>query len=138
MSGRAGLTSEQIARFGITDGELADLKEHDPNKEGDITMPRTPLPADATREQKLAALPKLAGASGNPAYEGVLGRLAETAVAKLGEVEDALEDLADEFAIRFQADDERAAARDRISRRLRPPARSQAERGRSGRHHGGG
>ncbi|MCG7416110.1 MULTISPECIES: hypothetical protein [Microbacterium] len=101
-------------------------------------MPRTPLPADATREQKLAALPKLAGASGNPAYERVLGRLAETAVAKLGEVEDALEDLADEFAIRFQADDERAAARDRISRCLRPPARSQAERGRFGRHHGGG
>lgn len=115
MSGRAGLTAEQIARFGITDEELADLEEHDPNKEGDTTMPRTPLPADATREQKLAALPPLPGASGNPAYERVLGRLADTAIAKLGEVDDSLTDLADEFAIRFQADDERAAARDRIA-----------------------
>lgn len=115
MSGRAGLTAEQIARFGITDEELADLEEHDPNTEGDTTMPRTPLPADATREQKLAALPPLPGASGNPAYERVLGRLADTAIAKLGEVDDSLTDLADEFAIRFQADDERAAARDRIA-----------------------
>lgn len=116
MSGRAGLTAEEIARFGITDEELADLEEHDPNKEeGDTTMPRTPLPADATREQKLAALPPLAGASGNPAYERVLGRLADTAIGKLAEVDDSLTDLADEFAIRFQADDERAAARDRIS-----------------------
>lgn len=115
MSGRAGLTSEQIARFGITDEELADLEEHDPNKEGETTMPRTPLPADATREQKLAALPPLPGVSGNPAYERVLGRLADTAIAKLGEVDDSLTDLADEFAIRFQADDERAAARDRIA-----------------------
>lgn len=116
MSLRAALTAEQIARFGFTDEELADLEEHDPTrKEGDTTMPRTPLPADATREQKLAALPPLAGASGNPAYERVLGNLADTAIAKLGEVDDQLTDLADEFAIRFQDDDERAAARDRIS-----------------------
>ncbi|MDQ1128300.1 hypothetical protein [Microbacterium sp. SORGH_AS_0888] len=115
MSRHAGLTAEQIARFGFTDEELADLEEHDPNKEGDTTMPRTPLPADATREQKLAALPPLAGVGGNPAYERVLGRLADTAIATLGEVDDSLTDLADEFAIRFQADDERAAARDRIA-----------------------
>lgn len=109
------LTAEQIARFGFTAEELADLEEHDPTTERNTAMPRIPLPADATREQKLAALPPLAGANGNPAYERVLGRLADTAVAKLADVDDALEDLADEFAIRFQADDERAAARDRIS-----------------------
>lgn len=78
-------------------------------------MPRTPLQVNAMREQKLAALPPLAGASGNPAYERVLGRLADTALDKLAEVDDSLTDLADEFAIRFQEDDERAAARDRIS-----------------------
>lgn len=105
-------TPDEIAEI---DALIADLEEHDPNNEGDTTMPRTPLPADATREQKLAALPPLAGASGNPAYERVLGRLADTAIAKLGEVDDSLTDLADEFAIRFQADDERAAARDRIA-----------------------
>lgn len=115
MSRPAGLTDEQIKKFGFSDEELADLEENDPSKEGDTNMPRTSLPADATREQKLAALPPLPGASGNPAYERVLGRLADTALAKLGEVDDELTDLADEFAVRFQEDDERAVARDRIA-----------------------
>lgn len=113
MSDRIG--DPPINKF-FTSAEIAEIEALDAQQnEGDPTMPRTPLPADATREQKLAALPPLAGANGNPAYERVLGRLADTAISKLSEVDDELTDLADEFAIRFQQDDERAAARDRIS-----------------------
>lgn len=102
----------------FTESEIAEIEAFDDDpttQEGETTMPRTPLPADATRAQKLAALPPLAGTAGNPAYERVLDRLADTAITKLGEVDDQLTDLADEFAIRFREDDERAAVRDRIS-----------------------
>lgn len=113
MSDRIG--DPPIHKF-FTPAEIAEIEAFDAqHNEGDSTMPRIPLPADATREQKLAALPPLPGASGNPAYERVLGRLADTAIAKLGEVDDELTDLADEFAIRFREDDERAAVRDRIA-----------------------
>ena len=116
MSGRAGLTAEQIARFGFTDEELADLEAHDPNKEGDTPMPtRKPLPPNATRADRLAALPQYQRSPHAVALDARLGRLADTALAKLGQVDDSLTDLADEFAERFAAEDARATARDRIT-----------------------
>lgn len=113
---RAGLSAETIERFGITADELADLEEHDPNTEGDTTMPtRKPLPPNATRADRLAALPHYQRSPHAVALDTRLGRLADTALAKRGQVDDSLTDLADEFAERFAAEDARAAARDRIT-----------------------
>lgn len=126
MSDRVGdppihkfFTADEIAELDAL--VAADLNEDDPTpQEGDTTMSfgthvaHTVRP-DASREERLAALPPLPGASGNPAYERVLGRLADTAIAKLGEVDDELNALGDEFAERFAADDARTATRDRIA-----------------------
>lgn len=126
MSGRVGdppihklFTPEKIAEI---DALIADLNEDDPTpREGDTTtmsfgthVAHTLRP-DASREERLAALPPLAGASGNPAYERVLGRLADTALGKLAEVDTALTEVGDLFEDRFAADDARAATRDRIA-----------------------
>lgn len=126
MSDRVGdppihkfFTAEEIAEI---DALIADLNEDDPTpQEGDTTtmsfgthVAHTVRP-DASREERLAALPPLAGASGNPAYERVLGRLADTALGKLAEVDAALTEVGDLFEDRFASDDARAATRDRIT-----------------------
>ncbi len=128
MSDRVG--DPPIHKF-FTEAEIAelnaliaaDLNDDPTSQEGETPMPSPSFGVrvadtvrpDATRAERLAALPPLAGASGNPAYERVLGRLSDTAIAKLAEVDDELTALGDEFAERFAADDARAAARDRIA-----------------------
>lgn len=76
---------------------------------------RTPLSANATREEKLAALPKYQRHSAAPATETRLTRLADDAMSTLADLDTELTDLADEFAVRFEQEDARAAARERIS-----------------------
>lgn len=117
MSGRPG--DVPISKF-FTPQEIAEIDSQHPT-EGDTAMSvnRTPLPENATREEKLAALPKLAGAVGNPAYETRLERLADNALSTLGDLDCELTKLADEFADRFAEDDARAVSRDRIAQTAR-------------------
>lgn len=106
-----------ISKF-FTPAEIAEIDATEPTERETTDMPvhnRTPLPVNATREEKLAALPPLAGAGGSPAFEDRLQRLSDDAMGKLGELDTALIDLAEEFADRFAQDDARAATRNRIS-----------------------
>ncbi|WP_448232595.1 hypothetical protein [Microbacterium lacticum] len=121
MSDRVG--DPPIHKF-FTPEEIAEIDAltADPTpQEGDTTtmsfethVAHTVRP-DASREERLAALPPLPGVAGNPAYERVLGRLADTALGKLAEVDAALTEVGDLFEDRFAADDARAATRDRIA-----------------------
>lgn len=115
MSGHVG--DVPISKF-FTEVEIAEIDATQPTERKMTEMPthnRTPLSANATREEKLAALPPLAGAGGSPAFEDRLQRLSDDAMGKLGELDTALTDLAEEFADRFAEDDARAATRSRIS-----------------------
>lgn len=75
----------------------------------------TPLRIGATRAEKIAALPAFPKSASAVALEARLDRMSETALSTLSDLDSALTDLADEFAIRFAQDDERAASRDRIA-----------------------
>lgn len=73
------------------------------------------LRPDATREERIAALPAYPRSAEVPVLTTRLTRLSETAFSTLSDLDDDLDDLADAFAERFEADDARAATRDRIA-----------------------
>lgn len=125
-SDRSGLTAEQITRFRIRPDEIADLQAHPGDApeaptnhtRGEINMPKPrpiTLRPDATREERIAALPAYPRSANVPVLNTRLTRLSETAFSVLSDLDDDLTDLADAFAERFDADDARAAARDRIA-----------------------
>lgn len=114
--GRAGLSAEQIKRFEITEDELRDLENHT-TEEGEDPMPINrpqPLRPNATREEKLAALPQYPRDGRSKIVERKLAEASETAMNTLAELDGLLEEVGEAFQEAFARDDARAAAQARI------------------------
>lgn len=114
--GRAGLSAEQIARFEVTDDELRDLENYTP-EEGEDTMPikrPQPLRPNATREEKLAALPPYPRDGRGKFVERKLTETADAAFNTLTELDGLLDEVGEAFQEAFARDDARAAAQGRI------------------------
>lgn len=113
---RAGFTAEQVERFQITDDELDAFEQH-ANTEGDpMHIPnRATLRPHASREERLAALPKYPRSPAATPLEKRLTRLADTAYSTLGELDDLIETVEAELVAALDRDEARAANRDRIA-----------------------
>lgn len=106
-----------LDRFGFTPEEVAEIEAEDetPTQPKEKKNMPKPIHPDASREEKLAALPQFRRDPRGQALEKRLTATRDAAFTALAELDETLDSVADAFEAAFARDDSRAASRDRIN-----------------------